>query len=160
MPDQQSTDPAGNLKISTCVHVSPLPTGLVGATGALACPTIPGYRGWSLFGYKFASTNDYATSFAAYDKDKGFERSSATSTCPPGGNSTGDTGWHSQVYPQRRDQVLQCLFVEFSNSSVRHADYIWSLPSQNAFFEMVASSSATGQQLEAWWEHNGGPGHA
>jgi hypothetical protein len=159
MPDQQSTDPAGNLEISTCVRVAPLPAGLVGVRGALACTTVPGYRDWSLFGYKFATARDYATSFAAYDNDKGFVHSSARSTCPPARNASGDIGWHSKVYPERRDQVLECLFVELSNSSVRHADYIWSLPSQNAFFEMVAASSATGKRLERWWEHDGGPGH-
>lgn len=159
MPDQQSTDPAGNLSTRKCVSVSPLPKGLVGVKGALACLTVPGYRGWELFGYKFSNATAYSKSFQAYDSDKGFDSSTAKSTCPSSGTASGETGWHSQVYPARNDQVLQCLFVEFTGTTVHHAVYIWTVPSQNAFFEMVAAPAATGAKLETWWENDGGPGH-
>ncbi|MDQ2727157.1 MAG: hypothetical protein M3Y91_04650 [Actinomycetota bacterium] len=160
MPDQAGTSPAGNLDLGQCVTVSPYPAGLTGVSDALDCSTIPGLSKWELFGYKFDGASSYNTSLASYNKDKGFVPSSATNSCPPpGGSGAGQIGWHDTNYPQQPSgQVIECLKVSSPNSPSQPT-YIWTAPTQDAFFEMIAATNASFTDLDNWWTKNGGVGH-
>jgi hypothetical protein len=142
--------------VSRCKTVTGYPTGLSGVTGALACTSIPGYTGWDLFGYQFDNSSDYLDSFQQYNGDKNYSSGFAIGGCPPQGQGQGYTTWQSSTYPGRSGQVLECLYVTGS-SGTPQPDYIWSLPSKNAFFEMVGAPGATGAQVAAWWRAHGLP---
>jgi hypothetical protein len=158
IPDQSSTHPSSGIEPSHCIKVSPLPPGTTGVVGALACETIPGYKGWELFGYQLADNTDYSRSIAAYDADRSFDAATATDKCPPPALGQGLTKWRSASYAPRTGQVLQCLFLTRSGSSSVYPAYIWTLPSENAFFEMVAAASASATDLGRWWDAHGEPG--
>jgi hypothetical protein len=149
MPDQGGT--------GQCKPVTGYPTGLSGATGALACSSIPGYAGWDLFGYQFDNSSDYASSFAQYNGDKNYSSGFAQGGCPSPPGSQGYTTWQSGAYPAQPGQVLECLWVTGS-SGTPQPDYIWALPSKRSFFEMVGAPGTTGAQLAAWWRVHGLPG--
>jgi hypothetical protein len=158
VPDQSSTHPASGIEPSQCVKVSPLPPGMTGVAGSLACETIPGYKGWELFGYQLVNHTDYTRSIAAYDTDRSFDAATATDQCPPPTLGQGLTKWRSTYYPPTTGQDLQCLFLTRSGSTSVLPAYVWTLPSENAFFEMVAASSASAADLARWWDAHGEPG--
>lgn len=157
MPDQSSSDAAGSLTLSKCSAVPVAPSGLTGVSSSFACTDVPGHTGWELFAFQFSSPGDYQTSLAAYNRDQGFVLSSAGTSCPAPASQQGQASWSSRSYPTRAQQVVECFSVVRSGSSKVQPAYLWTLPSEDAFFEMVASPSSSAQQLASWWSRDGAP---
>jgi hypothetical protein len=160
MPDQGSSDPAGSLQVSSCTPVTQAPSGMTGVKSSYACTSIPGRSGWELFAFQFSSAGNYASSLDEYNFDQNFLSGAAGNACPVAASEEGLTSWQTSAYPSRRGQVLECLSVVKSGSSNYQSAYIWTLPSQDTFFEVVASAAATPQQLAQWWAQDGQPGAA
>lgn len=156
MPDQNSSDPL--LVQTDCGSVSPLPAGLTGVTSSYGC-SVPGQDGWQLFGYQFDTSADYARSVTTYLGDKGFDAGQAAPSCPPGsGYQVGQIGWNNSSYPAASGQNLQCLLLQdSSNSNASDPAYIWELPSRDALFEVIGSSSSSFSDVDSWWTDDGLP---
>jgi hypothetical protein len=136
-----------------CSHNSSPPTGLVGLTNALIC-TPKNLTGGQIFAFQFDTPADYATSLAALNKFKGFDPSTAGSTCPPGADSQDSIGWHNNAYPSRTGQILECLSVGTNNTQ---PDYIWTYPTENAVIDAQAADHSTFSDLDSWWTKDAPP---
>jgi hypothetical protein len=146
-----------SLGLSTCSPVSAAPSGLTGVRSSYACADVPGHTGWELFAFQFNSPGEYQTSLAAYNQDQGFVLSSAGTSCPAPASQQGQASWSSRSYPIRAQQVVECFSVVRAGSSRSQPAYLWTLPSEDAFFEMVASPSSSARQLATWWARDGAP---
>ncbi|MGH9122300.1 MAG: hypothetical protein ACRDYC_10210, partial [Acidimicrobiales bacterium] len=141
-----------------CQSFTASTTGFVGATFALECTTVPGESGWTLFAYQFNSAANFQTSFTAYNAAKNFDPGTAGSNCPPtAGDGEGSYVWNSPTFPGASGQVLECFSTGVSGGATNQPTYIWTLPSQGALFELVASASASFSALDAWWKMNSPP---
>ncbi len=145
--------PSDTDSFADCSHNTSPPTGLVGLTNALICSP-KNLTGGQIFAFQFDTPADYATSLAALNKFKGFDPSTAGSTCPPGKDSQDTIGWHNNAFPSRTGQILECLSVGTNNTQ---PDYIWTYPTENAVIDAQAADHSTFTALDAWWTKDAPP---
>jgi hypothetical protein len=102
--------------------------------------------------YQFASPADYTAGFSTINSDLGWNPSGAASRCPPSGGATSaTTGWHSDLYPERAGQTLECF-----TGKTEGPLYVWTLPTERVVFIAGGySSSAVFSQLQTWWADYG-----
>lgn len=136
-----------------CTHNSSPPTGLTGLTNGLVCSP-KDLSGAQIFAFQFDTPADYASSLVALNKFKGFDPSTAGSTCPPGAVSQDSVGWHNTAFPSRSGQLLECLSVGTNNTQ---PDYIWTYPTENAIMDAQAAENSTFAALDAWWTKDAPP---
>jgi hypothetical protein len=150
MPDQVGTD---GINVNDCGPISP--PGFEGIYKSLDCQDLPGTDGWALQGFQFDNTAAYRASFAAVNTDLDFDAATAGASCPPGGNLVQGqhTWWTENVWPVATGQVLECMFAVNGD-----ATYLWTLPSEQAFFVLFGDKTTTFAQLQTWWTDHGNPG--
>ena len=72
-----------DLDTSTCQAVTSPPTGLTGLSQALGCGAPAGLPGGSVFAYQFTNPTTFKAGLDQYNKDKGFDVSTAGQLLPP-----------------------------------------------------------------------------
>jgi len=145
--------------VSACTgNVNP-PPGMTGLKTVLGCND--NRIGGEVFAYQFDNNADYQASLAAFNRAEAFDLSTASSNCPPTNSTdTGVVAWHSTTYPATPGQQLECAYLVVSSASAaRQASYLWTAPTENAFFHAVAGSSLTMSSLDKWWSNHAGPYH-
>ncbi len=140
---------------SGCSPASP-PVPLSGSVTDLYCTGDRGLPGSMIYAYQFDSQADYVAGLAAYNRAKGFDPIAAGPNCPPPASAVGQQTWNNQVYPTRRDQILEC-FTQSGTNTPAVPTYIWTIPTQLAFVEAVSGPTTAFSELDTWWTNNAGP---
>jgi hypothetical protein len=126
--------------------------GLQGQTSAFTCNVSS--IGGNIWGYQFNNSGAYQSSLNAFNKYVGFDRSSASGSCPSSAGGAGRVPWSSRLYPQTTGQLLECLDVVGSST---WATYIWTIPTQSTFLVAQGSPGGTFSALNTWWVNHAGP---
>jgi hypothetical protein len=127
-------------------------TGLRGQSGAITCSVSS--IGGNIWGYQFDNSGAYQASLNAFNKFVGFDRSSASGSCPSSTGGAGRVTWSNRLYPQTTGQLLECLDVVGSST---WATYIWTIPTQSTFLVAQGSPGGTFTALNTWWVNHAGP---
>jgi hypothetical protein len=145
-------DPAGQCRAD---H-GPYPWHMPGLVSALSC-LAPGLPGGSVYAYQMDSSAAFGTAWRNFDTWWGMSRSTAQTRCPPVGGRSGITGFHSESFPPRPGQVLECTTVRGTNGAGTAPAYAWALPSQDAFFVAEGAYGSSFSALDSWWVNNAIP---
>jgi hypothetical protein len=123
---------------------------LRGVTTSQLCQTaVPGI---ALNVLQFDTAADYQAGLSDLNASLGWNPATAGPGCPPPGTDTrGESGWHSNVnpaYPPRPGQNLECFLEPRTGDPV----YLWTLPTQRVILAGVDTApGATFTNLEDWW---------
>ncbi|MHB1929144.1 MAG: hypothetical protein ACYDEN_12955 [Acidimicrobiales bacterium] len=117
---------------------------------------------WALVGFQFVDAAHYRASLEQLLLHRNFDMSTARGRCPPPGvtsnpSAQGADTWSSTRWPKATGQDLYCDDLAFTSSG-RNSDYIWTLPTQDSFFELVGSTTTPFSAIETWWANDGAPG--
>jgi hypothetical protein len=123
-----------------------------GLTGTLECSNGDLGGTGTVIAYKYGDASSYATALAALNSSVGFNAATATSSCPPSGNGTGQIEWSNGVrYPRMASQVLECLSARSPVSGGTPGPlYIEAVPTQNAILEFSAPLLSWAE-LNTWY---------
>ena len=148
--------------VSNCAGVpaSRVPHEFVGVTGSEQCTAPdPGGGQIQIVAFQFRSTADEQAGLQAYSASVNFNPSSASNQCPPPTNaSEGMVGWSNRHYRARSGQVLECATAQgTSGNPALYPAYLWSIPTQAAFVLAVGPGNSSFNDLNSWWQSNGGP---
>jgi hypothetical protein len=138
---------------SQCSAYRSPPPGLAQTSAALICPS-PNLPGGQIFAFQFVTAAAYSTGIQALNKFKGFDASTAGSTCPPAFNPQDKTGWQNDDFPSQPEQILECLSV---GSGAAQPDYIWTYPSEFAILDAQAAPHSSFAALDRWWTKEAPP---
>ena len=138
---------------STGCSPNTTPPSLTGLSEALICSPkqLPGGQ---IFAFQFDSAADYTSSLAALNNFKGFDATTAGSTCPPANDSEDATGWHNNTFPVQDGQILECLSVGTNDDQ---PDYIWTYPTDNAVIDAQGAANSSFTDLDNWWTKDAPP---
>jgi len=138
---------------STGCSPNTTPPSLTGLSEALICSPkqLPGGQ---IFAFQFDNAADYTSSLAALNKFKGFDPTTAGSTCPPANDSEDATGWHNNTFPVQDGQILECLSVGTNDDQ---PDYIWTYPTDNAVIDAQGAANSSFTDLDNWWTKDAPP---
>jgi hypothetical protein len=158
-----TTQESDGVDLSTCQdNVGDAPNDLKHLSAYSSCGTLPGFAGWSLTGYQFDNAADYQAGLALLNNPQhlDFNPQAADQGCPPPSETAkGIDNWHSTAYPQQPagQQVIECLQTDDGNGNALDT-YFWTLPSQDAIFEIQAATGVPFSQVDSWWQAHGAPG--
>ncbi|HEX3425711.1 MAG TPA: hypothetical protein VHT30_06235 [Acidimicrobiales bacterium] len=138
---------------SDCSDYHSPPPGVAETSAALICPS-PDLPGGQIFAFQFTTAAGYSTGVQALNKFKGFDASTAGSTCPPASNPQDKTGWQNNDFPSQPEQILECLSV---GSSAVQPDYIWTYPSEFAILDAQGAPNSSFAALDRWWTKDAPP---
>lgn len=137
-----------------CTPFTDLPFKTYGLVSALKCND-PGLPNGVVYGFQTDNASDYESTWKSFNSWWGIDTSSSTvdTTCPPTGtHKQGIIGWHSNTYPEREGQVLECQEVQVSgNSSQLQPTYVWSYPTEYTFIDAQAGAGGSYTALDKWW---------
>ena len=128
-----------------------------GLVTSLSC-TDTGLPNGAVFGYQMDSRADYTTTWQNFNSSSSFNGSSAGSTCPPSGSGgQGLTPWWDDKlgFHQTQGQVLECW-----TGANAAPIYVWTMPTQDAFFMAVGADGSSFKALDNWWTSNAAPAKA
>jgi hypothetical protein len=112
--------------------------------------------------FQFDNQSDYTASLNSFNRLWRFDPSGATSNCPASNGQQGETQWYSGskgLYPRTRGQNLECFTstIKGKSASQIFPIYVWTVPTENTFLQVIGSSNTSMSQLDSWWAKNGGP---
>ena len=90
-------------------------------------------------GYQMDNRADFNKAWSNFNAWSSFDASTAGSNCPA--SSTGGQGltpWNSKSFPSMQGQVLECW-----TGSNAAPIYVWTLPTQDAFFVAVGADGSS-----------------
>lgn len=128
-----------------------------GLITSLSC-TDTGLPNGAVFGYQMDSRADYTTTWKKFNSWSSFNGFSAGSVCPPSGSDRqGLTPWWDNKlgFPQTQGQVLECW-----TGANAAPIYVWTMPTQDAFFMAVGADGSSFKALDSWWTANAAPAKA
>jgi hypothetical protein len=125
-----------------------------GLVQALDCKD-PGLPGGQVFAYQVDNSADYQTTWQNYNKWWGFTGSTQGPNCPPASGGEGTVGFHSNSFPSRPGQVLECETVGSGSGS--QPAYTWAYPTENAFIVAQGAAGSSFSALDSWWGKSGAP---
>jgi len=73
------------------------------------------------------------------------------SNCPPAKGDAGTSGFHSDFFPSRSGQVLECIMLTDSNGGSPQPVYTWTFPTENAILAAVGPPNSSFAALKAWF---------
>ena len=129
----------------------PWPWVMTGHVAALAC-TDPGLpKGTKVYAYQLDNQADYEATWQSYNKVIGFTSANQGSNCPPAKGDAGTSGFHSDFFPSRSGQVLECIMLTDSNGGSPQPLYTWTFPTENAILAAVGPPNSSFAALKAWF---------
>jgi len=99
------------------------------------------------------SRADFDKAWSNFNSWSSFDESTAGPNCPA--STTGGQGitpWSSKSFPSMQGQVLECW-----TGSNAAPIYVWTMPSQDAFFVAVAADGSSFKDLDTWWADYAAP---
>jgi hypothetical protein len=125
-----------------------------GLVTALSCNDT-GLPSGHVNGYQMDSRADYAAAWKNFNSWSSFDVSTAGSSCPPSGSGAqGITEWWNNAlhFPEMQGQVVECW-----TGSNAAPIYVWTMPTQDAFFIAVGANRSSFKALDTWWVDNSAP---
>jgi hypothetical protein len=126
-----------------------------GLVSALSCND-PGLPGGYVNGYQMDSRANFDATWRNFNAWSSFDESKAGSSCPAASSAgQGITPWNGKGFPSMQGQVLECW-----TGSNAAPIYVWTMPSQDAFFIAVGANGSSMKALDTWWINNSAPATA
>jgi hypothetical protein len=104
-------------------------------------------------GYQMDNRADFNKAWSNFNSWSSFDETKAGPNCPaPSSAGQGLTSWNSKSFPSMQGQVLEC----WTGSSAAPI-YVWTMPSQDAFFIAVGADGSSFKALDSWWANYSAP---
>jgi hypothetical protein len=104
-------------------------------------------------GYQMDNRADFNKAWSNFNSWSSFDETKAGGNCPaPSSAGQGMTPWNSKSFPSTQGQVLECW-----TGSNAAPIYVWTMPSQDAFFIAVGADGSSFKALDNWWTNYSAP---
>jgi hypothetical protein len=104
-------------------------------------------------GYQMDNRADFNKAWSNFNSWSSFDETKAGPSCPAASSAgQGLTSWNSKSFPSMQGQVLECW-----TGSNAAPIYVWTMPSQDAFFIAVGADGSSFKALDNWWANYSGP---
>ncbi len=134
---------------SQCTSIAS-PNGFQGVVTGVNCQPST-LTGGQLYAYQFDTETDYQTSFNAFNADVSFN--SQGGDCQTS-NDAGTGTWSNTLYPSTGGQIIECYLID---SNGTRPVLVWTIPTQDAFVQVVGNSGAAISDVHSWWSSSAGP---
>ena len=103
--------------------------------------------------YQMDNRADYTKTWSNFNTWSSFDESTAGSSCPPASSGgQGLTTWSGKSFPSMQGQALECW-----TGSNATPIYVWTMPTQDAFFIAVGANGSSFKALDTWWGNYAAP---
>jgi hypothetical protein len=100
-----------------------------------------------VYAFQMDNRADFNKAWSNFNSWSSFDESTAGSTCPPASSGgLGLTTWSRKSFPSMQGQVVECW-----TGSKGAPIYVWTMPSQDAFFFAVGADGSSFKALGTWW---------